>query len=155
MRLNVVVLVIVLAVLVVFAGFNLNGLLFPHTVYLGTASASLPLGLLLLVFAAIVALLFYMLAAYADLRARADSARTLREMEALRVSLDQQEGSRFAQLQGYLQERFAALESNVGGDLASQLSARVDRVRDELAADIGQLDDLLRRRLEGAPERPL
>ncbi len=151
MRLNVVVLVIVLAVVVVFAGFNLNGLLFPHTVYFGTASASLPLGLLLLVFAATIALLFYLLAAYADLRARADSARTLREMEALRASLDRQEGSRFAQLQGYLQERLVTLESNLEG----QLSARLDRVRDELAADIGQLDDLLRRRFGDAPERPL
>ena len=155
MRLNVVVLVIVLALLAVFAGFNLNGLLFPHTVYFGAASSSLPLGLILLVFAAVVALLFYMLAAYADLRARADSARTLREMETLRASLDQQEGSRFAQLQGYLQERFAALERDSNADLASQLGARVDRVRDELAADIGQLDEALRRRLGDGPERPL
>lgn len=153
MRLHNVVLIVVLALLVVFAVFNFDALLFAHTLNLfGLATYSVPLGMLLLVLAALLAVLFALLASLSDLRARAGEARTLREMQALRQSLDQQEGSRFAQLQAYLQERFAALES--GGAAESQLAARVDRLRDELAADIGQLDDSLRRRLGDAPGDP-
>jgi len=151
MRMTAIVLLVVLVLLIVFAVFNYDALTFPHTVNLfGAATYRAPLGMLLLILGAILALIFYLLGSLTDLRARADSARTLREMEALRASLDQHEQSRFTQLQAYLQERFAILEANSNATLAERVEARVDRVRDEIAADIGQIDDYLRRRLGSA-----
>ena len=150
MRFHTVLLVLVLVLLVAFGILNYNALLFGHTLSLGFASyTGVPLGMILLVLGAILALLFYLLTSYANLRAQADSAKLLREMQILRQSLDSQEGSRFAQLQGYLEQRFGELKAQQteGGNYG----ARVERVRDEIAADIGQLEDYLRRRLGDAP----
>ncbi|AFZ66210.1 hypothetical protein [Deinococcus peraridilitoris] len=160
MKLNTVVLIVVLALLIVFAVFNFDALMYPHTLNLfGAASYTVPLGMIVLVIGALIALLFSLLTSYADLRSRAAEARTLREMENLRQSLDQQESSRFSQLQAYLSERFAALEqggSRGQSELGPQLAARMDRLRDELSADLGQIDDYLRRRLGDLPpeDRP-
>jgi hypothetical protein len=147
MRFNTVVLLLVLIALVVFGVFNYNSLMFPHTTNLfGFGPYRLPLGMILLVVAAALALLFSLLTSLTNLRAQADSARLLREMQSLRTNLDAQEGTRFAQLQTYLEGQFANLRSSPP-ELEQGVVARVDRVRDELSADIGQLEDFLRRRL--------
>ncbi|WP_027481425.1 hypothetical protein [Deinococcus pimensis] len=148
MRFNTVVLIVVLAALVAFGAFNFDSLMFPHTTSLfGFGPYRAPLGMILLVTAGALALLFSLLTSLADLRAKADSARLLREMQTLRANLDAQEGTRFAQLQTYLEEQFGTLRASSPAALGDTVSARVDRVRDELSADIGQLEDYLRRRL--------
>ncbi len=151
MRFHTVLLVIVLVLLVAFGILNYNALLFGHTLTLGFATyTGVPLGMILLVLGAILALLFYLLTSYATLRGQADSAKLLREMQVLRQSLDTQEGSRFAQLQAYLEQRFGELKGQT--QESGAFGARVERVRDEIAADIGQLEDYLRRRLGDAPQ---
>lgn len=146
MRFHTVLLVIVLVLLIALGVLNVNALLYPHTLSLGFITyTGVPLGMILLVLAALLAALFTLLTSFNSLRAQADSARMLREMQALRQNIDSQEGSRFAELKTYLDGRFAELRTqsqDVGG-----YAARVDRVRDELAADIGQLEDFLRRKL--------
>src|SRR3712207_3933068 len=108
MRFNTLVLIIVLAALVAFGVFNFDSLMFPHTTILfGFGPYQLPLGMILLVTAGALAVLFSLLTSLADLRAKADSARLLREMQTLRANLDAQEGTRFAQLQTYLEGQFA------------------------------------------------
>lgn len=152
MRFHTVLLIVVLALLLVFGFLNYNALLFGHTLSLGFATyLGVPLGMILLILAAVLALLFYLLASYGNLRAQADSARMLREMQTLRQNLDTAEGSRFAQLQAYLEERFGELRTV--GESSTAFGERVDRVRNEIAADIGQLEDYLRRRLGDAPDR--
>ncbi|WP_189073422.1 LapA family protein [Deinococcus sedimenti] len=143
-----VVLIVVLVLLGLFAVLNTNALMFPHTLGLGFVTyTGVPMGLILLIVAALLALLFYFWAGITGLRAQADSAKLLRDMEALRVSLDQQEGSRFAQLQTHLDERLKVLGQGSGSGEVAALSARVDALQRDLNVQLAQMDDYLKSKL--------
>ena len=157
MGLRLGVLLLFLILLAVLAVLNRTFLTYPHTLYLGFATyQKLPLGLFLLLLMLLPVFVFYFWAGLTRLRADADSARLLRDMEHLRTSLDAQEGSRFAQLQTHLDQRLGVLEQqNQNGAVspASQqaeltaLRHRVDALQDDLGRQIAQLDDYLKRRL--------
>lgn len=144
------VLIVLLVLMAIFAILNHTSLMFPHTVNLGfvTYEKSVPLGLMLLLLAVILMLLFYFWAGITRLRAQADSAKLLRDLDALRTSLDTQEGSRFAQLQAHLDERLKALPSSTGSsaEIAS-LSNRIDALQRDVNLQLAQLDDYLKRKL--------
>ncbi|PTA67743.1 hypothetical protein [Deinococcus arcticus] len=143
------VLIALLVLLGLFAVLNTNALMYPHTLSLGFVTyRGVPMGLVLLVLATLMTLLFYFWAGLTGLRAQADSARLLRDMEALRVSLDSQEGSRFAQLQEHLDRRLQALEAGSGqSSEVAALSARVDALGRDMNLQLAQLDDYLKTRL--------
>lgn len=144
-----IVLIIALVLLAIFAVLNTNALMFPHTLSLGFVTyRGVPMGLILLIVATLLTLVFYFWAGITGLRAQADSAKLLRDMEALRVSLDQQEGSRFAQLQTHLDERFRVLEAARGGsgDI-SALTGRVDALQKDMNLQLAQMDDYLKSKL--------
>lgn len=145
------VLLLFLVGLGILAALNTDFLTYPHTLYLGFATyRQLPLGLLLLVFMLVPMLVFYFWAGLTRLRAEADSAKLLRDMEQLRASLDAQESSRFAQLQAHLDTRLAQLESRALPSSDSELSdlkRQVDALQDDLSLQLAQLDDYLKRRL--------
>ena len=149
MRTAVLIVLLVLAGL--FAFLNRHALMFPHTLSLGFVTyKGLPLGMILLVTAIVLALIFYFWAGVSRLRAQADSARLLRDMEALRVSLDSQEGSRFAQLQQHLDERFRVLGNGApdrSGEEIAALNARIDALQRDVNVQLAQIDDYLKRRL--------
>ncbi|NTY01160.1 LapA family protein [Deinococcus sp. JMULE3] len=143
-----VVLIVVLVLLGLFAVLNTNALMFPHTLSLGFVTyTGVPMGLILLIVATLLSLVFYFWAGITGLRAQADSAKLLRDMEALRVSLDQQEGSRFAQLQTHLDERFRVLGQGSGGADVAALTARVDALQRDLNVQLAQMDDYLKTKL--------
>ena len=143
------VLIVVLALLALFTWLNRHALMFPHTLDLGFVKyTQAPLGLILLLTGLVLTLLFYFWAGIANLRAQADTARLLRDIEGLRTSLDSAEGSRFAQLQSHLDSRLNALGSGEAkdGELAA-LSARMDALQRDLNLQFDQLDDYLKRKL--------
>ncbi|GBF06830.1 hypothetical protein DAERI_110012 [Deinococcus aerius] len=146
-----VVLIIIVVLAAIFAVLNRHALMFGHTLSLGFVTyTGVPLGLILLLTALLLALIFYFWAGVSRLRAQADSARLLRDMEALRVSLDSQEGSRFAQLQTYIDERFKALGPGTAptrGPELEALEARIDALQRDLNVQLAQIDDYLKRRL--------
>lgn len=144
-----IVLIIALVLLAIFAVLNTNALMFPHTLSLGFVTyRGVPMGLILLIVATLLTLVFYFWAGITGLRAQADSAKLLRDMEALRVSLDQQEGSRFAQLQTHLDERFRVLEAARGGSGdVSALTGRVDALQKDMNLQLAQMDDYLKSKL--------
>lgn len=95
-------------------------------------------------------------------RTQARSARDLRQIEDLRRSLDKEEATRFAALSLRLDEhaktilgrlepgvltRGSGAPSDQTDKLAAGLNARMDRVRDELAADIGAAEEAILRAL--------
>lgn len=140
------VLIVLLVIMAIFALLNTNSLMFPHTVSLGFVTyRGLPLGLILLITATLMTLLFYFWAGIAGLRAQADSAKLLRDLEGLRASLDSQEGSRFAQLQTHLDQRLSALPSSAP-DLGA-VNARIDALQRDVNLQLAQLDDYLKRKL--------
>ncbi|MFC4427871.1 LapA family protein [Deinococcus navajonensis] len=141
------VLIVIVVLLGLFAVLNTNALMFPHTLSLGFVTyRGVPMGLILLILATLLTLLFYFWAGIASLRAQADSAKLLREMETLRSSLDSAEGSRFAQLQNHLDSRLSALPSSQGDELAA-VNARIDALQRDVSLQLAQLDDYLKRRL--------
>ncbi len=152
---RIVILIIFLVLIGLLAALNMNFLTDPHPLNLGFATyENMPLGLLLLGLLLIPLLIFYFWAGVTKLRAEADSAKLLRDMDALRVSLDSQEASRFAQLQSSLDQRFAELgnralpDSKAGSasEIAS-LAARIDNLQRDLNLQLDQMDDYLKRKL--------
>lgn len=142
------VLIVIVVLLGLFAVLNTNALMFPHTLSLGFVTYSgVPMGLILLILAVALALLFYFWAGLSSLRAQADSAKLLRDMEALRHSLDSQESSRFAQLQTHIDSRMDALGDGRGQHDMADVNARIEALQRDMTLQLAQLDDYLKRRL--------
>jgi hypothetical protein len=151
-NLNTVLLAIlaVLAIIFLFPAENRNTLTAGHTINIPGLgiSESVPVGTYLLLGWLLTAVIFTLVNVFSRLRREADSARILRDMESLRANLDKAEGSRFAELQAYLERRLNELQGQVTAQGSSTGSAgRLDILRNELAADIGQLDNYLKRKL--------
>ena len=143
----------ILTIIFLVPGDNRNTLTAGHTLTLpGLGSFErVPAGLYLLVGWLVTALLYTLINSVSRLRNQADSARMLRDMESLRANLDKAEGSRFAELQAYLERRLGELQSQIAaqeGTLSGQ-ATRLETLRNELAADLGQMDSYLKRKLGG------
>lgn len=154
MDMRIVILIIFLVLIGLLAALNTNFLTYPHTLNLGFATyQNMPVGLLLLGVMLIPLLVFYFWAGVTKLRAEADSAKLLRDMDALRTSLDSQEASRFAQLQSNLDQRFNDLNSRAlpssNGSAAeiAALSAKLDAMQRDLNLQLDQMDDYLKSKL--------
>ncbi len=160
MKVSNFLLALVLLLLVIFGVLNRHSLTFPHTIDLGFSKYQGPIGLILLVAVAGCSVLFVLLNALNDLRQKSEANRLFKQLEQVRAALDSQEESRFKRLNDRLNERFDALESKWGSARGGPTSptdlsgvyARIDRVRDELAADIGQMEDTLMRQLGATPK---
>lgn len=152
-NLNTLLLVIlaVLTIIFLIPAENRNTLTAPHTLSIPGlgVSQNVPVGSYLLIGWLLMAILFTLVNTFSRLRRDADSARILRDMEGLRANLDKAEGSRFAELQAYLERRLNDIQTQVTAQAGTVdgHNARVDTVRNELAADIGQLDNYLKRKL--------
>ncbi len=146
-----IVLLGILVLLAIFAALNRHSLMFPHTISLGFVTyTQVPMGLILLILAVLLTLLFYFWAGISNLRAQADSAKLLRDLDSLRVSLDSQEGSRFAQLQTHLDNRLNVLSDKKALPSSEDLSAvqaRIDHMQNDLNLQLAQMDDYLKAKL--------
>ncbi|MDV6375865.1 LapA family protein [Deinococcus arenicola] len=147
-----IVLIAGLVFLLIFAALNFSALMAPQPMNLGFIQyITAPIGLIMLLVAVFAALLFYFWAGISNLKAQADTAKLLRDMESLRVSLDSQEGSRFAELRSHLDTRMNALGT---GDSSSELravNARIDGMQRDVNLQLAQLDDYLKAKLGDAP----
>lgn len=150
---RMIVMIIFLVLLGLLAILNRHFLTYPHTLNLGFAEyKDMPVGLMLLAASLIPMLVFYFWASVTKLRAQADTAKLLRDMESLRTSLDSQEGSRFQQLQAHLDRQFAEMQTQAlpGSGSASEvasLAAKMDAMKRDLDLQLDQLDDYLKRKL--------
>jgi hypothetical protein len=114
---------LIVAVLLIMALANLNTLLRTTTIYLPLLGEfTVTLRLLGMLGLAAVAWLFWLLNNLQTTQSQAESANYLKKIEDLRLSLDKNES-----------ERFRLLEE--------RLNSRLDRLRDELAADIGHASE--------------
>jgi hypothetical protein len=165
MRLYNVLFISVLVIVIVFAFANADTLLRPTTIivpFVGTRVVQMRLWgtVAFVVLAAIYSTLWY----FSSTRQRAKSANYLTKLEETRRTLDEKEASRFAQLQTQLESATNEILARVGGQpstpksgLFSKLTGtpapsasplpgnaatletlvgRIEKVRDELAADI-------------------
>lgn len=149
---RLILLIIVLVLHLVFGLLNISSLLAVHDINMGFAVYTGPLGLILLITSALVAVLAYVAASFSTLRREADTAKLLRDLDSVRQSLDSQEASRFAQLQASLDKRFIGLDAQLTQGRALPSSA-VNLDKDgavtsaQLSQEMSALNAFLRRKL--------
>jgi uncharacterized integral membrane protein len=164
MRFKGLLITVVVVLGLLFAVVNWQVLFTRMPVNLIVAVAEVPVGISLLVLAVGLSLLFFL----ASLWERAAQLRQVtsqeRQIEALRGRLERQRSGELEALEEVIRERFDAvrqqIESDSGrveanlrealealearqGELLAQLQERVVLVRNELAADIGELEGRL------------
>ncbi len=182
MRLYNFLFVVVLVLVLVFAFANANTLLRPTVVmipFVGLQSVQMRLFgcIALVVVAAVYSVLWY----FSSTRQRAKSADYLTKLEEMRRTLDEKEANRFAQLQAQLESATQDILARVGGvapapkrglfasltkrenleplALPSTVSSmeglvtRIEKVRDELAADIASSEHEILQAIETLKDR--
>lgn len=141
-----ILMALLLVVLALFAIANFDSLMFMHTLNVfWLTSYMVPMGMLLVVVIALLTLASSLAVTFIDLRSKAEINRYLKQMEQMRQAIDQAEASRFTQLREHIDQQMTGL--------SARLEKRVDVVRDELAADIGQLEDAVLRQLDPKRDR--
>ena len=159
MYLRSLLIIVVLGVLVVFAAINWNAFVAPTTLSVGFTTMEAPLGLILLVIAASLTLLFLVYVVYLQSSTLLESRRYGRELQAQREIADQAEASRFTQLQSFLEAELRKLtsqteEAKTGvltrlDQLDRDLRSTVEQSANSLAAYLGEIDDRFERTISG------
>lgn len=147
-----ITLLLLLALLALFAVVNWGTFVAPTRLSLLVTSIEAPLGLVMLGFVALLTVAFLGYVMYVQTSALSAARRQADELRRQRDLADQAEASRFTELREYL-----------AGELESLRSAQresEDRLREELstaanglAASIGEVDDRLERQWPTPPER--
>jgi uncharacterized integral membrane protein len=159
MYLRSLLIIIVLGILVVFAGINWSAFVTPTTLSVGFTTMEAPLGLILLGIAASLTLLFLIYVVYLQSSTLMESRRYGRELQAQREIADQTEASRLTQLRSFLEAELQKLanqteEAKVGmlsrvDQLEKDLRATVEQSANSLAAYLGEIDDRFKRTISG------
>ena len=155
MKAPTLLLLVVLAIVVVFAAVNWNVITAPATVSLLVTDVQAPLGLILFGLTVLVTVLFLVYVAYLQTSVLLEARRHSRELQTQRELADKAEASRFTDLRNYLDMELRKLgeqmaESRLGVidrvDLAQQdLRTTIEESGNSLAAHIGELEDRLER----------
>lgn len=132
MRIWTALVLIVFALLALFAFLNVNAFLAPASVSLGVTQVQLPLGLVMLGVVALLTVIFLAVVVQVQSGALLEGRRLSRDMEAQRALADRAEESRFVDLQARLAQTERALHQ------------RIDRLEEQVVG-----------RLPGAPVPPL
>ena len=130
MPLRTVVLLIILAVVALFAALNWSAFLAPTTLSLGFTQVQAPLGLLMLALLAAVTAVFLGYLVYLQTTALLESRRHAKELQAQRELADQAEASRFTELRSFIDSRLNEVENSLGaqlGEMRGRMQDRLDR----------------------------
>ena len=125
MPLRTVVLLVVLALIALFAALNWTAFVAPTTLSFGVAQVQAPLGLIMLGLLAILTALFLLYLAYLQTTVILEWRRHARELQSQRELADQAEASRFTELRTHVDRRLGEMENS----LAAQLGEMRDRLQ--------------------------
>lgn len=125
MPLRTVVLIVVLALIALFAALNWPAFIAPTTLSFGVAQVQAPLGLILLGLLAFLTAMFLSYLVYLQTTVILEWRRQQKALEAQRELADQAEVSRFTELRAHLDTRLTEIE----GSLAAQLGEMRDRLQ--------------------------
>jgi len=153
MKLQSLLLLIILAVIAIFAGLNWGVFVSPTELSVGYTTINMPLGLIMLGLLAIVTTLFLVFVVYLQGSVLLEARRHSKELQANRELADQAEASRFTELRTYLEAELTK-QSGQGLYAKDAIVARIDKLEQEfqtfmeqsgntLAAYIGELEDRL------------
>jgi uncharacterized integral membrane protein len=128
MPLRTVVLLIILAVVALFAALNWSAFLAPTTLSLGFTQVQPPLGLLMLALLAAVTAVFLGYLVYLQSTVLLESRRHAKELQAQRELADQAEASRFTELRSFIDSRLSEVENSLGAQLGEMRGRTQDRL---------------------------
>ena len=130
MPLRTIVLLIVFALVALFAALNWRAFLAPTTLSLGVAEVQAPLGLIMLALMAVMAALFLAYLVYLQSSVLIEARRHAKELQSQRELADQAEASRFTELRTYLETRLTQAENALSaeiGEMRAYMRDRLDR----------------------------
>ena len=153
MNLRSLVIVLVLALLTVFAALNWSAFTTPTQLSLLFTTVQAPLGLIMLAATALITLLFILFVVTMQTSLLLESRRNARELQAQRELADHAEASRFTELRSYLENELAALRVATeakADDVAARVALTERTLRDDLeqstnslSAYFGELEERL------------
>ena len=126
MPLRTVVLLVVLALIALFAALNWTAFVAPTTLSFGVAQVEAPLGLIMLGLLAVLTALFLAYVAYLQTTVMLEWRRHAKELQAQRERADQAEASRFTELRAHVETRLTEIESSLSAQLG-EMRERLDR----------------------------
>lgn len=155
MKFRTPLLLILLAILALFAALNWPAFTAPTTLNLLVTTVQAPLGLIMLGAVLLLSLLFAVFAAYLQTAALLESRQHAKAIAAQRKLADEAEASRIAELQHLMTSGLMRLEQQ-NREAQAAAAARIDKLEQELhtalahecaglAAQVGELED----RIEG------
>ena len=119
-------LLVVLILVVIFAGVNWGVITAPTTVSLLVTDIQAPIGLIMFGLTILVSVLFLVFVAYLQTSVHLDTRRHSRELRAQRELADQAEASRFTELRGFLETELRQLAAQIAESRAGE-TQRQDR----------------------------
>ena len=159
MYLRTLLIVFLVAVVAIFAVLNWSAFMSETTLSVGFTTVQAPLGLVLLMVTALLALLFLIYVVYLQSSVLLENRRQSRELQSQREVAENAEASRFYQLKTSLEEALRE-QSNQAAQFNNTLLARLEKLdRDlratveqssnSLAAYIGEVEDRFERAADG------
>lgn len=142
MRARTAVLLAILVALGIFAALNWSVITTPTQLHLVFARIEAPLGVVLLVVAAGLTVLYAVFLAWIETSALLETRRFTRELQAQRQLAESAETSRYTELRSLLQTELGALRT-LREDVARDVVARLDRVEDQLRGEIERTGNTL------------
>lgn len=142
-----------------FAALNWSAFTAPTTLRFGFGTVDAPLGLIMLGFVVVLAVLFLGFVIYLQTTVLFEGRRHARELQAQRDLADQSETSRYSQLRQYLEmelQKYTQQNEQGRADILAKLDqverelrTTIEQSANTLAAYVGEVDDLLQRKLGG------
>ena len=124
MPLRTVFLIVVVALIALFAVLNWSAFLAPTTLSFGVTQLQAPLGLIMLGLLAVLTAVFLFYVVYLQTTVLLQWRRREKELQASRELADQAEASRFTELRAHLDTRLTEIENS--------LAAQIGEMRDRL-----------------------
>ena len=156
MPLRTILIFVAAGALALFAALNWGAFTAPTTLHFGFGTVDAPLGLIMLGLTVLLAILFLAFVIYLQTTVLLDARRHARELQAQRERADQSELSRYSQLREFLEDELqkdrqrgeqgrAAMVARLE-QLEREIRAAIEQSANTLAAYMGEVDDLLKRK---------
>src|SRR5690606_27212683 len=130
MKLHSILLLVILAVIAVFAALNWEVFLSPTELSLGFTTAQIPLGLVMLGLLVFMTALFLMFVVYLQGSALLETRRHSRELQVNRELADHAEASRFTELRSFLEVELSK-QAILNTESKTAVLARIDQLEQD------------------------
>lgn len=148
MNLRTYAIALLFALLAAFSLLNWVAFTTPTPLTLGFVEVQAPLGLIMLMFTALISGLFLVYTVYQQASSLMEGRRTAKELKLQRELADKAEASRFTELRGFLELELGALRAQGNASLERMEHLVRDKLEEStrtLSAYVGEVEDKLDR----------